>query len=170
KLIFEMFYQKVYQRAFFMTRNPHLSQDITQETFIKAFKNLHKVEDGKKIESWLITITIRTTIDFLRKEKRWNDFTAGDVYIDETVMKDSIVELQVEQRFMKSLLQSSISILKPEYKDVLLLKYDCGLKDKEIALALEVNVGTVKSRIHRSKLKLKAIMESYLEDGKEGSL
>ncbi|KXG43750.1 RNA polymerase sigma factor [Tepidibacillus decaturensis] len=69
RVIFEMFYHRVYNTAYFIIQDRHLAQDVVQETFFKAFQNMHKVEDGHKLGAWLGTIATRTAIDFLRKVK-----------------------------------------------------------------------------------------------------
>ncbi len=172
RILFEMFYQRVYDTAYFLVQDCELAQDVVQETFFKAFKHIHKLDHGEKLGAWLATIATNTALDLLRKIKRWNDIPTEDVYIDEELTKaesQSSVEKIVEQKFLKNLLQQEISKLKPHYKQVLILKYEYELKDEEIAEALKINVNTVKSRIHRAKLKLKTTLENR-PDIKEGGI
>ncbi|WP_240688945.1 RNA polymerase sigma factor [Ammoniphilus sp. YIM 78166] len=170
KILFEMFYHRVFKTAYFITHDRDLAQDVTQETFIKAFKNLHTLNDGKKIEAWLGTIATRTAIDFLRQIKRWKDFTAEDDYNDEIGIQNesvSSVERQIVDQYIKDLLQEEILKLKPEYKQVIILKYDYELKDEEIASALQVTVGAVKTRLHRAKQKIRTSLQEHpaIRDG-----
>lgn len=170
RILFEMFYQRIYNIAFFITTDRDLAQDVVQETFLKAFRRIHTLKDGNKIEAWLASIATRTALDFLRKEKRWNDIPTEDVYLDELVSQNQSVpslEQIVEQRFLRSLLQQEISELKPEHKQVMIFKYGYDLKDEEIANVLEININTVKSRINRAKQSLRISLEKKLnsEDG-----
>ncbi|MBP1932010.1 RNA polymerase sigma factor [Ammoniphilus resinae] len=169
RILFEMFYQRIYRIAYFITHDQDLAQDVVQETFIKAFKNLYHLEDGNKMAAWLGTIATRTAIDFLRKEKRWNDFTTEDVYIDNQVKNQTIssVERKVENRFIRELLRGEIMILKPEFKQVIILRYEYEMTYEEMASALEITVGTVKARLHRAKLKLKSSLKQHpaIQDG-----
>lgn len=164
RIIFEMFYQRVYNTAYFIIRDRHLAQDVAQETFHKAFRNMHKVEDGHKLGAWLGIIATRTAIDFLRKIKKRSDFVAEDVIIDEALnqvkVKESTVEQMVEENFLKSLLRQNIAQLKPEHKQVIVLKYEYDLPDKEIASALDLSVDAVKSRLHRAKAALRQLLEN----------
>lgn len=165
RIIFEMFYQRIYNIALFMTKDRNLAQDVVQETFFKAFKQLHTLKDGNKLEAWLASIASKTALDFLRKQKRWNKITTENIYLDELVSKNQFepsVEMIVEERFLKNLLRQEISELKPDHKQVIILKYGYELKDEEIASVLEINVGTVKSRINRAKLALKASLEKQM--------
>lgn len=162
RIIFEMFYQRIYNIAFFMVKDRDLAQDVVQETFFKAFKQLDTLKDGSKIESWLASIASRTAVDLLRKMNKWNDMAVDDAFLEKTVSKnrnESSVETIVEQRFLKAHLLQKISDMRPEYKQVIVLKYMYDLKDEEIANALHITVGAVKSRLHRAKLKLKDSLE-----------
>jgi RNA polymerase sigma factor (sigma-70 family) len=166
KLIFEMFYHRVYNSAYFIVQDQHLAQDIVQETFLKAFQRIDTVKDGEKLGAWLGAIATRTSIDFLRKLKRI-DIPTENVYIDNEVTNNpnfsSSIEELVENKYVKALLYQNISELKPEHKEVLLLKYEYDLKDKEIAKLLGIKVSTAKSRIHRGKTRLRDLLMNTAE-------
>lgn len=167
RLIFEMFYQRVYSTAYYIVQDRELAQDVVQETFFKAFKQMHTVRDGEKLGAWLVAIASRTAIDYLRKMKRWNDIATEDFIIDEQLNRNyeefSVVEMIVEEKFLKKLLLQELDELKPEYKQVLILKYLYDMPYKEIAEALDLNIATVKTRIHRARLKLKESLEKQPE-------
>ncbi len=164
RLIFEMFYQRVYYTAYYIIQDRDLAQDVVQETFIKAFKHMHTVHDGEKLGAWLAAIASRTAIDYLRKIKRWNDIATEDVILDEQLSKNhsytSDVEVLVEEKFLRNLLLQELDEFKPEHKQVLILRYLHDMKYEEIAEALDINESTVKIRIHRAKLKLKELLEN----------
>lgn len=170
RVIFENNYHRLYKLAYSITRDSHIAQDVVQETFIKAFDKLHTLKDEEKFESWLAIICSRKAKDFLRKSKRWNDFATSDVFIDSESLKNeevNTVETVIEHRFLKQYIREKIATMKPEYQEVLILKYEYELKETEIAEALEINIGTVKSRLHRAKKYLKELIESS-EEAKEG--
>jgi RNA polymerase sigma factor (sigma-70 family) len=172
RILFEMFYDRVYKTAYFITQDQHIAQDVVQETFIKAFHQMHKLRDGSKMEAWLARIASNTALDFLRKRKRRNETATEDVYIDEWVSKTQIassVEQIVEDRYMISLVREQILTLSPEYRQVIVLKYEHDFKDEEIAQALGISLGTVKSRLSRAKQKLRLLLEKH-PDLKEGTL
>lgn len=166
RVIFELFYNKVYQTAYFITRDPYLAQDVLQDSFIKAFHHLDRLENGDKLESWLVTITTRTAIDLLRKRKVWNGIPMDDQYLH-TLMDHPThsVEAAVEKEFHKEWIKKGINQLKPEYRTVIILKYILDLKDPEIADILNENIGTVKSRIFRAKKKLRDHLQEDVVDG-----
>ena len=164
RVIFEMFYQRVYYTAYYIVQDRELAQDIVQETFLKAFQNMHTVKDGEKLGAWLAAIATRTAIDYLRKIKKWNDVATEDHIIDEHLSKledyHSTVETIVEKKFLKNILLQEIDELKPEHKQVLILAYLHDMRYEEIAEALDIKVTMVKTRIHRAKLKLREALET----------
>ncbi len=167
KAFFEMYYQKVYQTAYFIVKDQYLAQDITQETFLKAFQSMDTLQDQKKMGAWLATIATRTAIDFIRMQKNRNDIPTEDVYIDVEIARKQIsssVEEVVEKNILKNAIRKNIAELKPpEYREVLLLKYEYELRDEEIAKHLGVSVGAVKSRLHRARKRLKTVLSNQKE-------
>lgn len=168
KLIFQTHYEDVYKAVFFMVKDPYLAEDLTQDAFIKAFRNLHKLKSGTKMKAWLVTIATRTAIDHIRKIKKRNDYLTDDVYILDRNSKPnhsgSPVEGKVERRMIKQLIKQCISILKPPaYKEVLLLRFEYDLKEEEIAEVLNISPSAVKSRLHRAKKKLRKELQNHDE-------
>lgn len=167
RVIYEMFYDRVYRSAYYMLRDAHLAQDVLQESFIKAFRNLHKLEDGAQLEPWLMTIVRHTAIDFLRKQYKRNEMSFDNVIIDNTEHRDSVEET-VDLKMTVEHVRNEIQKMKSEYREVLRLKYQRGLQDKEIAACLDVSLGTVKSRLFRARNKLRELFASedqLREDG-----
>jgi len=158
RILFDMFYERVYQTAYYMTRDPYLAQDVVQETFIKAFRHLGSVTDGRKMGAWLAVIAGNTAIDLLRKRNRWNGIPTDDVILLREADKresDLPVEAEVLRRCETEELGRLLDRLKPEYRQVLYLRYFEGLKYEEISELLQTSVGTIKSKVHRAKQQLK---------------
>ena len=158
--IYERFYDRVYKAVYFMTRDSYVTEDIVQETFIKAFKKISTIEDEKKVGPWLSTIATRTAIDFIRKEKRKNEIPIEDDVLMNKVFNTELktVEQEVEMIFFKEDLSRNLNHLKPEYRQVLELKYKHELKEEEIISQLQLNKATVKSRLYRARKKLKTVI------------
>lgn len=163
KSIYKEFYQKVLKTAFYVTKDPDLAQDVLQETFIKAFNQLDQLIDKNKIEAWLMTITTRTAIDMIRRLKNWSNLFDDTMYLlndlQEKVNNRSVSKI-VEEKIIFETISKHILDLKPEYREVLVLKIIHDLKDEEIASSLQIRVGTVKSRIHRGKMQLRSAIQS----------
>lgn len=154
--IYEKHYIKVYKTAFFIVKDQGLAQDITQETFIKAFKNMDTLQNQEKMESWITTIATRTSIDFLRKQKKGNENLEEDVEIIKGINKsEDNPSNHLNKEEINEKLRIEMKKLKPEYREILLLKYMNDMTDEEIAKEINEKVGTVKSRLHRAKQQLK---------------
>jgi RNA polymerase sigma factor (sigma-70 family) len=173
RVLFEMFYNRVYRTAYMITNDHYLAQDVVQETFEKAFNRLDSLKDAEKTGAWLGSIATSTAKDSLRKKKIWNDVATEDVYIEMEFTKNEnssfSVENEIEAEFTKQTIRKHISTLKLEYRQVIIMKYIHELKDDEISQELGIKVGTVKSRLYRAKSKLKSSMESF-SSVKEGDL
>lgn len=167
RIIFEMFYRRVYTTAYYIVQNRDLAQDVVQETFMKAFTKIHTVNDGEKLGAWLATIASCTAIDYLRRIKKWNDIVTEDTIIDEQLFKNQSYSTDVEtivgEKFLRNLLLRELDELSPEHKQVLILKYLYDMKYEEIANALDINIATVKTRIYRAKVKLRKLIEKQPE-------
>lgn len=167
KIIFEMHYERVYHAAYFVIQDKYLAQDVTQETFLKAFQKIDTLQDGNKLGAWLGTIATRTAIDLLRKIKRRNDILIEDVYIDEDHFDEEMTstEDKIEFQFLEKVIQKNIQVLEPPgYREVLILKYEYELQDKEIAEALGISVSAAKSRLHRARKKLQVLLGDQLDE------
>lgn len=171
QMIYKMFHQKVYRTAYFVVKDAHLAHDVLQETFLKAFKKLDTLSDLENLGAWLGVIATRTAIDTIRKNNNWNGIPTEDVLLMSKLSVQEItttVEDVVEHHMLEKELLSKIQELKPEHREILVLKYYYDLTDQEIASSLEINIGTVKSRHHRAKEKLQAKItnDPSLREGK----
>jgi RNA polymerase sigma-70 factor (ECF subfamily) len=152
---FAEFHKLAYHIAHLITKDPHLSQDVVQEAFFKAWLQKSNLRDPQKFKEWIAAITTRTALDLLRKQKRW---TLTLRPAEEVPLS---VEQEVEQKLQAAKVRSAIAGLKPEFREVLELKFDRDMKDEDIARRLGCKVGTVKSRLHRAKLLVKVL---WLDD------
>jgi RNA polymerase sigma factor (sigma-70 family) len=157
--------KKLCQIAFSITKDRHLAEDVVQETFIKAYKKADTIVDTHKIGSWLAAIAARTAIDYLRAEKR-RKWLPSDQSIMEQIFSDhdteQSLEKEVEIILFKEEIQHMLYLLTNEYQQVLVLRFQYGLKEDEIACKLNIKSGTVKTRLHRARKQLKKVMsEKY---------
>jgi RNA polymerase sigma factor (sigma-70 family) len=162
--LFALFSKRLTLTAYSITKDWHTAEDVVQESFIKAYKKVETIENIEKIGPWLSSITTRTAIDFLRADKRRKSVPVDFTYMDFLVHAEVSMspEDEVEINFLKDDLTQSIHDLSKEYKEVLLLRMQYGLKEAEIANLLQLKSTTVKTRLHRARKQLKlAISEKY---------
>lgn len=160
-------YQDVVRRFINMTvKNQWVADDLTQETFIKAYKNLDSLEDISKIKSWLIRIAYNLCIDYFKTASK-NKLDSLDSI--EEVFAANILPIgkQLERNEMSQCVQEKMLLLPQSYRTILCLSDIAGLTHYEIAEVLEVNVGNVKVRLHRARAKMKEILNQHCHFGND---
>lgn len=142
--------------AFSYVRDSFLAEDIVQEAFLKAYKKIDSIEDTNKIGSWLSAITARTAIDFLRLENRKNSrlISSSEIMLDIAEAKTNTEE-EASIHFLKEEISQNMEDLSKESQEVLSLKINHGLNEKEIASRLHLKPSTVKTRLYRARKQLK---------------
>ncbi len=133
------------------TRNRQDAEDLTQDTFVKAFKNFHRYDSKYAFTSWLYTIARRTVFNHYRRAKKIEPMEF-DV-VDDGQTPDARAE-QTDQQ--ESIWQSAKSLKKP-YQEALILKYVEDLSISEIAQVMNKTQTNVKIMLFRARNQLKKI-------------
>ncbi|MCW8929795.1 MAG: sigma-70 family RNA polymerase sigma factor [Gammaproteobacteria bacterium] len=138
----------LYRFAYWLCSNHSIADDLVQETFLRAWKALDKLEDEKKAKSWLITI--------LRREnaRRFERKSFDLVDIEEVVVEDRI-NLSPEQSMEQQQLHQAILDLDVDYREPLIMQTIGGFKTSEIAEVLNLNLNTVNTRLFRARDQLR---------------
>lgn len=154
-------YEKnVYNLALRMTGNPEDAADMSQEAFLKAFHSLHSFRGESKFSVWLYRIVSNVCLDFLRRKSRrqtvslsTEDDDGGEAQL-ELPDESQAPEALLEQKLTRDAVRRGLEALPPEQRQILLLREIQGLSYDEIADALALESGTVKSRIFRARKRL----------------
>ena len=136
------------------------SKDITQEIFIKVWKNLKKFDTNKaQFKTWLFTIARNTITDYLRKKKTIPFSMIGeDGFMEETVEDEADLPDEIFQKLQdKEMLLKVLEEIPALYKEVLILHYQEDMTFKEIGEVLNKPLNTVKNYHFRAIKKLKDI-------------
>ena len=161
---------KIYTLAVRMTGNPEDGADLAQEAFLRAWRTLPTFQEESSFSTWLYKLTSNLCIDFLRKEKR-RKTTVTTISLDNdeddappTEVPDHrfTPETELERKELRAAVERGLARLSDEHRQVLVLRETEGLSYTEIAAYLNLEEGTVKSRIARARLSLRKIL---LEDG-----
>jgi len=143
----------VYRFAFGMARSRSFAQDVTQEVFLNVLENASRFDSAKgSVRAWLFGCARYVTLDRLRLERRWTD----DMPAESTTF-DSDERLIADQRIER--LHAAIARLPVEYREALVLFELQELTYAETAAVLDCPVGTVRSRLHRGRVLLAAMLE-----------
>lgn len=145
-------HRDVYRYAFAMARSRSFAQDVTQEVFLNVLENAGRFDGAKgSVRGWLFGCARHVTLDRLRLERRWTD----DMPPDGAVLGGD-ERLLAEQRIER--LHAAIARLPVEYREALVLSELQELSYAETAAVLECPIGTVRSRLHRARALLAAIL------------
>ncbi len=151
----------VYNFAFRLSQNESDASDITQETFIKAWKNLKRFDKEKKFLTWILTIARNTFIDKSRKkspllfgELETNNENYEDNLEDTAELPDEILE----RNELSEELDKALGELPIKYRDIILLHDGNDLTFEEISEITKEPMNTIKSRYRRGLIILKKIL------------
>jgi RNA polymerase sigma-70 factor, ECF subfamily len=143
----------VYRFAFAMAKSRSFAQDVTQEVFLNVLENASRFDSRKgSVRAWLFGCARYVTLDRLRLERRLSD----DMPADLTTL-DSDERLLADQRAER--LHAAVARLPIEYREALVLVELQELTYAETAAVLDCPVGTVRSRLHRGRALLAAMLE-----------
>ena len=151
--------QRVVRLATHILRRPEEAEDVAQEAFIRAFRNLHTFRGQGRFYTWLYQIVVRICLD--RKDlRRWDselpleNFTAG--LADE--------ERPLENVQARIMVESLLEKLSPPMRAMLVLRELEGLEYEEIAQVLQIPVGRVKWRLHTARAQFRELWQKAIQE------
>lgn len=140
-------HRDLYRYAYWLCKDPHIAEDLVQETCLRAWRSLDSLQDDNAAKSWLITI--------LRREnaRRFERKQFETVDIDDHHIADE--QSSSDGDYQQQQLHSMIMNLTPEYREPLVLQVMAGFSGEEIAEILGLNKNTVMTRLFRARNQLK---------------
>lgn len=152
--------ERIYRFALGMLRDPSLAEDAAQETFLRAYRGLDSLRDPAAMTTWLYRIAARACVDLIRAQS----LAAGsspETDLDEIEdLESPSLQQVVERADMGSCVQIYIEGLSDGYRSVIMMHDLEGLTSVEIASSLGLTLATVKMRLHRARLRLRAQLEA----------
>lgn len=144
-----------------MVRDAALAEELAQEVFLKVFRNLDTYDPRRKLSSWIFKIAHNATLDHLRKKRLETvpletpaddeDPGAGYRLPDESTFSPQV---EAERSDLAEALEAAIDRLRPEYREVVVLRFQEGMAYQEIAEITDLPMGTVKTYIFRARKEL----------------
>jgi RNA polymerase sigma-70 factor, ECF subfamily len=159
----------VYRMALSFMKNESDAEDVAQESFLNAFRNLADFRGQAKFSTWLISITLNEARGRLRRKGLVRmdsiDQTPEEGgHVSPALLRDwrEVPSEALERKEIREMLQEAIGGLAPIYREVVLLRDVEELSVEETANALTISVASVKTRLHRARIMLQKVLAPQL--------
>jgi RNA polymerase sigma-70 factor (ECF subfamily) len=156
--VYYEYYDYVYGMVYYIVKDHATTEDIIQDAFIQVIRKKPIFENEVKLKSWLKVVTRNSSINFLRKNKKYRnqvDIDSVYTYIDEGLQSPISVEHSVESKMMEDSIQALVNALKPEYRVLIEFRWKQGLSYKEISELLDISEEVIKQRLFRARESIK---------------
>jgi RNA polymerase sigma-70 factor, ECF subfamily len=150
---FDQHGESILTYIFLLVRDYQQAEDLTQETFIKAYRNQQQFEQKSSVKTWLFSIAYNVTMDFFRKKHPLQHYLG--LTKEEEDCKPTPEQI-VEMNYQTEQLYKAIQQLKPSYRNVIVLRKLKEFSTAETALILKWSESKVKMTLHRAIVKLKS--------------
>jgi len=163
---------QLYGAAMKMARNPQDAQDLVQETFAKAFASFGTFTEGTNLKAWLYRIMTNSYINVYRKKQREPYLGAVDELEDwqlggaesTTAMSSRSAEAEAIDRTPSGVVTEALNALPEDFRMVVYLADVEGFSYQEIAEIVDRPIGTVMSRLHRGRARLRQALGDYAHE------
>ena len=158
--------RKLFRIAYHVTKNREDAQDVVQETFLKAFRNLDQFQGNSQFSTWLVRIAINQSLMKLRKPLR-NKEVALDQETETGEISRDVADWapNPEERYrtaeLREILLKALQTLRPTLSLVFVLRDVEGLSTEQTAEALNLSEAAVKARLMRARLQLRDRVSHY---------
>lgn len=167
-----------YQRPIFnlcyrMVGNPEVARDLTQDTLTKAIRNFASYDGRSRLTGWLFRIASNTCVSYYRKQKHRQHASldargpddSGPLSASLGQDREPESALGVEGEELRVDLKRALELIGPAHRAILLMRDGHGMEYALIADALDISVGTVKSRLFRARAALREAIEHVRDRG-----
>lgn len=163
---------QLYGAAMKMTRKPQDAQDLVQETFMKAFAAFESFTEGTNLKAWLYRIMTNTYINTYRKKQRepymgvveeLEDWQWGEAE-STTALSSRSAEAEALDHMPATVVTEALNSLPEDFRMVVYLADVEGFAYQEIADIMETPIGTVMSRLHRGRARLRSDLGDYARE------
>lgn len=165
-LMYKLYYRDVYRTVYYLTKDKELSQDLTNEAYLKAYNKLETLDDINKFKQWICVIVSNLAKNHIRKHSKILFFYPMETLEDDHNTEDIVIESMAKEE-QKKKLRKCLEQLDPDAKEIITLRYYHNLTYEEVAKTLSLKKGTVKSRLKRAKDKLFKLFNSEGEENEK---
>ena len=166
-----LYRERLYSVIYNMTFNHEDAADLTQESFVKAFRSLKKFKGKSSFFTWLYRIGVNLTLSHLQRKKTRKFFSFEQISEEYGSSKEfeklsSSDSSSVRKTLLNELhqkLNEALLKLSDKHRTIVVLFEIDGLSHKEISNIMKCTEGTVRSRLHYAKLQLQSLLSDYLK-------
>ena len=159
RLVVERYQQRIFALVYGIVRDRHEVEDVAQEVFLKVFTRIHAFDGRSKFYTWLYRVAANAAKDHVKKRSR-RPAVALEAEDDLRDEADGPRERAVAAE-TQAMVRRAIASLPLKYREVLTLRELQGMSYGEIAEVLQLSMGTVESRLHRARARLKRRLQSH---------
>lgn len=166
EILIERYKNSLYKLCCHLTLNRYDADDLFQETWVRLVKNICYYDEIKPFAAWLYSICTNLYKDRYRSKKRWlskiKDYFTNDKKeeeMDNIAADSSLPDEQIIDKYNSDVIRKCVNMLDDTYRLPIILYYFKELSYSDVALVLDIPLGTVKSRLSMGKKKLKQLME-----------
>ncbi len=144
--------------------------DLSQEVFVKVFLHSKSFKQQQRFSTWFFTIAANISRDSIKKSIKRNIVSfedlevSGEVNIAEFAVSENSPEKEYDKNYISERVQIALQSLKPHYREALILKEIQQFTFEEVAEILQIEIGTVKSRVFRGKTLIKDLLKDLFTD------
>ncbi len=157
-LIVRFYGERLYWKIRYIVLTHEDANDVLQNTFLKAWSNLDSFHNKSKIITWLYSIAINESLDFLRKNK---SSITTDLSEDMTVAKKLLADEYFDGDEAQALLMQAISTLPDVQRTVFTLRYFDNMKYSDMSIALKTSEGALKASYHIAVKKISNYFQQH---------
>lgn len=161
--IVDRYKRPIYSITYSMTHNHADADDLSQDTFIKAYENLRKFKLGTNFRSWLSRIAVNSCIDHLRRKKRLSEDGLDD-QVKLLPDQDPNPQDNLESSELMENITAAVDSLPKDQRTVVIMREMQGFGLKEIAKIMKCSESTVRWRLHYARKKLQKKLQGYLDE------
>ena len=170
----EKYKRMVYRIAMQITQNHADADDVMQESFIKAYRSIHTFRQDAAFETWLHRIAVNEALNFVKRRDRRREYAFDEeteAAIDPVTLRKAQEardpHLLAEKAELRHWVTKAVNSLSLKHRTVVHLHEFEGLTHAEIAAILNCSEGTVRSRLHYARKKLRTLLKPYVDASTE---
>ncbi len=155
------YYERIYGTIYSLVGDRDDAEDLAQEAFLKAYRSLSSFRSQSRFYTWIYRIGVNCCLDWMKSRNRRRDVSLErEPWGPDGIFRHpQASDAGVLRKELQAILEQAMEALPVEYRATLVLREIDGLAYDEIAYALGCSVGTVKSRLFRSRAKLREVLE-----------